>query len=54
MSGLIPEIGPSAIETMLTFGLGIVQAHATLLSWLAGILLVIFVFTYLISLVNHP
>lgn len=54
MSGLLPEFGPSKIEQMLSFGLGIVQAHSTLLVWLAGILLVMFVFKYLVDQVNQP
>lgn len=54
MSQMLPEIGPSAIQQMLEFALGIVQAHGVLLSWLAGILLFVFVFTYLLNQVNHP
>lgn len=51
---MLPEISPSAIQQMLTFALGIVQAHSVLLTWLAGILLFIFVFTYMVNQVNHP
>ncbi len=54
MSGMLPDFGPSNIEKMLTFGMGIVQAHSTLLYWLAGLLLVIFIFSYLIGQLNQP
>jgi hypothetical protein len=54
MSGMLPQFEPSIIEQMLAFGLGIVQAHSTLLIWLASILLFMFVFKYLVDQVNQP
>lgn len=54
MSEMLPTFDYAAITTMTGFALQLVQTHATLITWLAGILMVIFVFTYLVNQVNRP